>query len=95
MVGVARKSKFLNILLLALFLAVQVLGHAHAADHVLDGDNTFCSICSVTGHGGNAIVDSGVADAAIPLQRTIPACPGQPVPRTASQLHNARAPPLS
>ena len=45
--------------------------------------------------GGNAIVDSSVADAAVPLQRTIPACPDQPVPRTASQLHNARAPPLS
>lgn len=90
-----RKPLSLKVLLLALLLAVQTLGHAHAVDHVLDGDNGFCSICSVTGHGDNAIVDSGDAAVEIPLQGAVPACRNHALPRAENRRPGARAPPLS
>ena len=95
MAGIDRKSKFPKIVLLAMLLAVQVLGHAHAVDHALEGDNTLCSICSVTGHGGSAIVDSGETQAVATLSQTAPACPDQAIPGSAGHRHHARAPPLS
>lgn len=95
MAGTDHKSNSLKILLLALLLAVQALGHAHAVEHVLDGDNNLCGICSVTGQGGNAIVDSGESDVLIPLQATVPNCQRQAFSRTTARLHHARAPPLS
>ena len=90
-----RKSSYLKTLLLALVLVVQVLGHAHAVDHEFGGDNSLCSICTVTGHAGSAIVDSGEADDVVPLQHTVPSCPHQAVSRTTVRHHHARAPPLS
>ena len=94
MAGIDRKSKFPKIVLLAMLLAVQVLGHAHAVDHGLEGDNTLCSICSVTGHGG-AIVDSGETQAVATLRQTAPVCPDQASPCSAGHRQLARAPPLS
>lgn len=95
MVVTNRNFTPLKALLLVLLLAVQALGHAHAVDHVLDGDNGFCSICSVTGHGGDAIVDSDGADVDIPLQRTVSACRNHTIPLAKDRRANARAPPLS
>ena len=87
------QSKFLKIALLALLLAVQVLGHAHAIDHGLDGDSTPCSICSVTGHGGGAIVDSGATGFATPAQQAVPTRTDRFECRTGKRVRHARAPP--
>ena len=95
MAGIDSKSNFLKTLLLALVLAVQVLGHAHAVDHSLNCDNSLCSICTVAGHGAAAIVDSGDSDIIVPAQRTFPVSSDQPVRWTAKRHHDARAPPLS
>lgn len=95
MTGSNRKFTSLKVLLLALLLAVQALGHAHAVDHVLDGDNGFCSICSVTGHGSNATVDTGDAQVEIPLRKAVPACRNHAVPLAEDRQPSARAPPLS
>lgn len=94
MTGSNRKFTSLKVLLLALLLAVQALGHAHAVDHVLDGDNGFCSICSVTGHG-DAVVDSGDAEVSISLQQTVPVCRTHALPLAKHRRPAARAPPLS
>ena len=94
MAGFDRISNTLKILLLALLLAVQALGHAHAVEHEFEGDNGNCSICSVAGHGA-AIVDTGEADNDVPLQRATPACRTHAVPLAENLRPSARAPPLS
>lgn len=95
MVAWNRKSTSLKVLLLALLLAAQALGHAHSVGHVLDGDNGYCSICSVTGHGGNAIVDTSDTQVEIPSQRAVPVCRNHAVPLAEDRQPSARAPPLS
>jgi hypothetical protein len=95
MPGFDSKSNFLKTLLLALVLAVQVLGHAHAVDHSLNGHNSLCSICSIAGHGSAAIVDSGETDVVIPTHQTAPVSSDQSVRWTTRRHHDARAPPLS
>ncbi len=92
--GSNTKLTSLKVLLLALLLAVQALGHAHAVDHVLEGDNGFCSICSVTGHGGDAIVDSDGVNVEVPLRHSVAACRNHAVPLSEDRLPSARAPPL-
>ena len=94
MTGSRRKFTSLKVLLLALLLAVQALGHAHAVDHVLDSDSGFCSICSVTGHGDEAVVDSDGANVEVQLQHTVAACHNHAVPLSEDRLPSARAPPL-
>jgi hypothetical protein len=95
MAGIYPASKILKTLLLAVVLAVQVLGHAHAVDHSLNGDNSLCSVCSITGHGAAAIVDSGETADVFPAQRTIPVSSDQSARWTTNRQHDARAPPLS
>ena len=73
MTGAERKITAFRILLLTLLLAVQALGHAHAIEHELDGDNALCSVCSVTGHGKGAIVDSCDTAEALSLPQPAPA----------------------
>ncbi|MEE4217433.1 MAG: hypothetical protein V2I48_07490 [Xanthomonadales bacterium] len=90
-----RSKAILKAVLLVLLFTVQALSHAHSVDHVLDGNSGFCSICSVTGHGGDAIVDSDGAEVEIPLQRTVPACRNHTIPFAEDRRPSARAPPLS
>ena len=94
MTGLTRKFTSLRVLLLALLLAVQALGHAHAVDHVLDGDNGFCSICSVTGLGEDAVVDSGEVNVEVPSRHSVAACRNHAIPLSEDRLPSARAPPL-
>lgn len=90
-----RKSTSLKVLLLALLLAVQALGHAHAIEHNLDGDNSLCSICSVTGHNGAVSSDCCETAVEIPLQQTVSSRQDRAVLPACDRLPDARAPPLS
>ena len=93
MAGNEHRSISLRVLLLALLLAVQALGHAHATEHELDGDNTLCSVCSVTGHGKGAIVDSCDAADASSLPQPAPAFIEHTFPVFQAHRPAARAPP--
>ena len=91
----ARKFTALKILLLTLLVAVQGLGHAHAVDHLVTDDSTFCSICSVTGPGDCAIVDSIDVTARIQQSHAIPAFADRTARFDCKRLADARAPPRS
>ncbi len=90
-----RKSTSLKVLLLALLLAVQALGHAHAIDHNLDGDNSLCSICSVTGHSDAVSGDGCETSVDVPLRQAVSSHHGQAFLPARDRLPDARAPPLS
>ena len=95
MIVTTRIFTVLKILLLTLFVAGQGLGHAHAVDHLVTDDSTFCSICSVTGPGDCAIVDSNDVTAQIQQSHAIPAYADRTARFDCKLLADARAPPLS
>jgi hypothetical protein len=90
-----RKTTSLKILLLALLLAVQALGHAHAIDHAFSGDSTFCSICSLTGHNDAIGSDCCETTVCVPLPRNIPNAYGPSIVQACEHLPDARAPHFS
>ena len=85
----------LKILLLTLVLAVQAFGHAHAVEHWDGDENTFCSICSVTGHNDAIESDTCETTETAPLRPIIPGCHNPDVLQACNHLPEARAPPLS
>lgn len=94
MVGLDRKATTLKILLLTLLLAVQALGQAHAIDHAVKGDSSFCSICSVTGHNDGAAAETCGEAIATPQPQPAPVHQHRARTHPGSHLPEARAPPF-
>lgn len=53
----------LRVLLLALLLAGQAIGHAHAAEHATLQGKASCAVCPVAQQAGSGIVDCGIESA--------------------------------
>jgi hypothetical protein len=88
-----RTPYILRVILLALLLGAQTLGHVHAADHATLPGKTHCAVCPVFQQAGHAVVDCGEAPAASAVYRSW--APAH-IPLTGYRLArspNARSPP--
>jgi len=83
----------LRVLLLALLLAGQAIGHAHAADHATLQGKASCAVCPIAQQAGSGLVDCGVEAATVDEWRPpLPAC--TPLAGLRPFIHrHARSPP--
>jgi len=87
--------RILRIAALALLLAGQTLGHAHAAEHGPLPGKAQCAVCSIAQQAGQAAVDCAPDLESSAPADPLPATAQPPLPGARPPVHRARSPPAA